>query len=138
MRIEGLPDKNLLKILKHLEEKGSLQNNQQLKHVSFESYQSSPFLEVQQVMICFMKNLEKLDLSYKLTLEDLTRVFQSCSKLVELDIATDGCKTHKMTLHEIIQLRSGFQRLRRLKLTIVPSTTFRGRGSMDFLQEMLT
>ena len=90
MRIEGLPDKNLLKILKHLEEKGSLQNNQQLKHVSFESYHSSPFLEVQQVMICFMKNLEKLDLSYKLTLEDLTRVFQSCSKLVELDIATDG------------------------------------------------
>jgi len=113
MRIEGLPDKNLLKILKHLEEKGSLQNNQQLKHVSYESYHSSPFLEVQQVMICFMKNLEKLDLlSCDLTLEVLALVFQSCSKIIKLNISIWGFKTPEVPEHLKNQLKSGFQRLR--------------------------
>jgi hypothetical protein len=129
MRIERPPDENLLKILERLAEKGYLQNNQQLKHVLYNLSHISPFLE----LICSMENLEKLDLDYKLTLEDLARVFQSCSKLIELRIATFGCKTHKMAEHLKNQLKPGFQRLRRLELVC-----FIDNGSWPMFKEMLT
>ena len=60
-----------------------------------------------------MKNLEQLDLHCDLTLEDLALVFQSCSKLVVLDIYI-----HQFEMGEVVidQLKPGFQRLRRLNL----------------------
>jgi hypothetical protein len=129
MKIDHPPDENLLKIMEHLAVEGYLQNNQQLKHVLHNFSHIPTFLEV----ICSMKNLEKLDLDYKLTLEDLARVFQSCSKLVELRIATYGCKTHKMSEHLKNQLRSGFRKLRRLKLGFSIDN-----DTLPVFQEMLT
>ena len=78
-----------------------------------------------------MKNLEKLtSIAYHLTLEDLVRVFQSCSKLIELSINTSDSF---MDEHIENLLRTGFQRLRRLHL---------GWNVVNYpwpvLQEMLT
>jgi hypothetical protein len=112
MKIDHPPDENLLKILEHLAVEGYLQNNQQLKHVLHDFSHIPMFFEV----ICSMKNLEKLDFNYKMTLEDLARVFQSCSKLVKLRIATYGCETLEVAEHLKDQLRPGFQKLRCLNL----------------------
>jgi hypothetical protein len=68
-----------------------------------------------------------------MTLEDLARVFQSCSKLVELRIATYGCETLEMAEHLKDQLRSGFQKLRCLNLVCLIDN-----GSWPVIQEMLT
>ena len=64
-----------------------------------------------------MKNLEKLSSNgHFLTLEDLARVFQSCSKLVELDIFVFEFEMDEVDDDLVDQLRPGFQRLRRLDL----------------------
>ena len=63
---------------------------------------SSRFIEV----ICSMKNLETLQISYDyyLTPEDLARVFQSCSKLIKLD-TNFGRKTREIAEHLKNQMR---------------------------------
>jgi hypothetical protein len=101
-----------LNILERLAREGFLQNNRKLD-VGFNFSCSSRFVE----LICWMKKLETLRLlDQELTLEDLAHVFQSCSKLIEVDIATPKYKTLKMNKHLKNQLRPGFQKLRRLKL----------------------
>ena len=85
-------------------------------------------------LIYSMKNLEKLDIfDYNLTLEDLARVFQSCSKLIELDIVTRNYKSLEIAKHLKDQLKSGFQRLRRLDLVCKID-----KDSWPVTQEMLT
>ncbi len=121
-----LPDERVFNILERLTEKGYLQNTRHLR--DFEAYllDYSSFLE----RLCSMKNLEKLELEYDLTLEDLALVFQSCSKLIELSINTSDSF---MDEHIENLLRTGFQRLRRLHL---------GWNVVNYpwpvLQEMLT
>jgi hypothetical protein len=112
--------------LERLAEKGYLQNNRQL--IVENNFLTSPQLVE---VISSMKNLEKLDVD--LTLEDLARVFQSCSKLVELHITTDGCEMLEMAEHLKDQLRSVFQKLRCLDLLC-----FIDNGSWPVIQEMLT
>jgi len=84
-------------------------------------------------VISSMKNLEKLDLDFNLTLEVLACVFQSCSKLVELHITTDGCEMLEMAEHLKDQLRSVFQKLRCLNLVC-----FIDNGSWPVIPKMLT
>jgi hypothetical protein len=132
--IKDLPDESFLKILERLAEKGYLQNNQQLKHRGYREFACgllniSPFLEV----FCSMKNLAIMCLDYELTLKDLAHVFQTCPKLIELNTVTKECKTLEMAEQLNIQLRSGFQRLRRLGLLC-----FINNDSWPVLQEMLT
>ena len=103
-----LPDESLFKILERLAIEGYLLNNRKL-FVTFKGSRSSRFDE----LICSMKNLEKLDLlSCDLTLEVLALVFQSCSKIIELNISIWGFKTPEVPEHLKNQLKSGFQRLR--------------------------
>jgi hypothetical protein len=81
-----------------------------------------------------MENLEKLDLGeQELIPEDLANVFQYCSKLTNLHIATFDYRTLEMDEHLKIQLRSGFQKLRCLDLEcLVYNDTW------PVIQEMLT
>ena len=114
LMIERLPDESNFNILERLAGEGYLQNTQ--KFTELESYflHISPFVKV----ICSLKNLKKLDLycECERTLEDLARVFQSCSKLTELNTSAFGCKMDEMTEDLIDKLRPGFQRLRRLDI----------------------
>jgi hypothetical protein len=87
MKIEGLHDEAPLKLLERLTEKGYLINNQQFEHGGYSEFASgllniSPFVDV----ICSMKNLRTMFLDCELTLENLAHVFQSCYKLIELQI----------------------------------------------------
>jgi hypothetical protein len=130
LEFRHLPDENLLSILERLAGEGCLQNNRKL-NVIFDCSCNSRLVEV----ICSMKNLEKLDMSgYDLTPEVLAHVFQSCSKLIELDVGTRWeYKTLEMTEHLKNQLKSGFQRLRCLDLVC-----FIDDDSWPVIQEMLT
>jgi hypothetical protein len=127
--IGRLPDENVFDILERLADEGYLKNNQQLKEFESCFLPISPFVEV----ICSMKNLEKLNLEYDLTLEHLALVFQSCSKLVELNISAFEFEMDKMTEDLIDKLRPGFQRLRCLDLFC-----FIDNDSWPRFQEMLT
>jgi hypothetical protein len=84
----------------------------------FNMYYSYIFYVIFVKVICSLKNLKKLDLycECERTLEDLARVFQSCSKLTELNTSAFGCKMDEMTEDLIDKLRPGFQRLRRLDI----------------------
>jgi hypothetical protein len=102
--------KILFKILERLAEKGYFQNTQQFHRCQFSLYNNSSFVKI----IRSMKKLEILTTdAHYLTLEDLALVFQSCSKLVVLDIYI-----HQFEMDEAVidQLKPGFQRLRRLNL----------------------
>jgi hypothetical protein len=114
--------------LERLAEDGFLQNNRKLIEANFSH--NSQLIEV----ISSMKNLEILVITCNnLTLEDLAPVFQSCSKLIELRIATYGSKTFEMAEHLKDQLRSGFQKLRCINLVCCIDN-----GSWPVIQEMLT
>ncbi len=115
------------KIVERLAEKGYFQNTQQF--IGFESDLSniSSFVKI----ICSMKNLEKSSLPDHLTLGDFALVFQSCSKLIELDISASEFELDKMDGALIDQLRPGFQRLRCLYLDC-------SMVSWAGIQEMLT
>jgi hypothetical protein len=104
-----LPDERVFNILERLAGEGYLINTQHLRDIGSYLLNNSSFVQV----ICSMKNLEKLELDYDLTLEDLAHVFQSCSKLIELEITAFECKMDEDIKN---QLRPGFQRLRRLHL----------------------
>ena len=100
-----LPDESLFKILERLANEGYLLNNREFI-VTFES-PSSRLNE----LICSMKNLEKLNLlSCELTIEALANVFQSCSKIIELNIMIWGLETREVAYLKN-QLIPGFQRL---------------------------
>ena len=75
------PDESLFKILERLAVERYLQNNRKFIATCNWS-RTSRFVEV----ISSMKNLETLNsFGHYLTPEFLARVFQSCSKLIELD-----------------------------------------------------
>jgi len=123
------PKESLLKILERLAREGYLQNNRQLD-AEFDGASSSRIVE----LICSMKNLESLNVyEHDLTPDVLAQVFQSCSKLTELHIATRNYKTLEMAEHLINQLRSGFQKLRHLDLVC-----FINGESWPGIQEMMT
>jgi archaellum biogenesis ATPase FlaH len=93
-------DESIFKFLERLAEKGCLQNNQMI--AAYNWARSSRLVE----LICSMKHLETLNfMDHEVTPDVLARVFQSCSKLIELRIATFGLKTHKMAEHLKNQLR---------------------------------
>ena len=119
-------DTRNLKILERLAEKGYLRNTQQFKGFPF----AFSFVPI----ICSMKNLGKLTLTAcHLKLEDLAPVFQSCSKLSELNIKATGLQMDEMGDVLFDQLRSGFRRLRRLEVACsIFNDTWPG------IQEMLT
>jgi hypothetical protein len=128
LKIDDPPDESLLKILERLAGEGYLQNNRRL-NVEFDCSQSFRFVE----LICSMKNLKTLRLFGKeMTLEDLARVFQSCSKLNDLFIPANGRKMSEVAEHLKNQLRPGFQKLRRLGLKQIDD------DSWPVIQEMLT
>ena len=102
--------RKMFKIVEQLAEKGYFQNTQQFHRNQFSLYNNSSFVKI----IRSMKKLEILTTdAHYLTLEDLALVFQSCSKLVVLDIYI-----HQFEMGEVVidQLKPGFQRLRRLNL----------------------
>ena len=70
---------------------------------------------------------------YDLKLEDLATVFQSCSKLSELNIKATGLQMDEMDEVLFDQLRSGFRRLRHL--CIVSSIV---NDTWPVIQKMLT
>jgi len=122
---------SFLKILELLAEEGYLQANR--RYFSFAHFLDcsprSRFVE----LICSMTNLQSLDIvGHELTPDVVARVFQSCSKLTNLHIWIHNCKTLEMDEH-LNQLRSGFQRLRRLKFRC-----FIDNGTWPVIQEMLT
>jgi hypothetical protein len=128
LEINNERDESLVKIVERLAEKGYFQNTRQF--IGFESDLSniSSFVKI----ICSMKNLEKLTSNADhQTLGDLALVFQSCSKLIELDISTYKFELDKMDGALIDQLRPGFQRLRCLDL-------YCSMVSWSGIQEMLT
>jgi hypothetical protein len=129
LMFKRLPDEIFLKILERLAEEGYLQNNRQLD-LQFDCSCSSQFVK----LISSMKNLETLrSFGKELTLEDLAHVFQSCSKITNLRINANGCKISEMAEHLKFQLRSGFQKLRRLRLVC-----FINNDSWPGIQEILT
>jgi hypothetical protein len=98
--------------------------------MEFDCTRSSRFVE----LMCSMKHLEELNLfGYQVNPDDLVRVFQSCSKLTNLYIGMHHCKTFEMDKHLKNQLKSGFQKLRRLRLDF-----FIDKHSWAVIQEMLT
>jgi len=121
-------DESIFKILERLAEDGYLKNNRKLIEANFSH--NSQLIEV----ISSMKNLEILVITCNnLTLEDLAPVFQSCSKLIELRIATWSYNSFEMAEHLKDQLRPGFQKLRCLNLLCCVDN-----GSWPMIQEMLT
>ena len=129
-----LHDDSFLKILELLAEEGYLQNIRQFlcyltSAITLNFSRSSRFVE----LICSMTNLQTLDIvGRELTPDVVARVFQSCSKLTNLHIWIHNCKTLEMDEHLKNQLRSGFQRLRRLYLE------YPHNGTWPAIQEMLT
>jgi hypothetical protein len=137
LRIERLPNKSRFNILKRLTLEGHLENNRHLDMKRTIRVSDCRFVK----LFCSMKNLETLDLLFQeLTLEDLANVFQSCSKLVLLCVATRACKTLDMAEHLKNQLRAGFQRLRYLYLEWLFYNDSRlvNHQSPMVIQEMLT
>jgi hypothetical protein len=124
-----LTDESHFSILRRLAKDGYLQNTRQIRMPGFKLFW--PFRSQLVKVICSMKNLEKIYLNWQLTLEDLAHVFQSCSKITNLQIVTYDCKTLEMTEHLKNQLRSGFQKLRRLDVVF-------DKDSWPLTQEMLT
>jgi len=131
--IERLPagssrhDESLFKILERLAGEGYLQNTQQFVGCESHFLQISSFVNI----MCSMENLEKLTShACHLTLEDLARVFQSCSKLSELNILVTDFEMDQDVKN---QLRPGFQRLRRFFIVC-----FMDNFSWPVIQEMLT
>jgi len=128
LELTHLADENLFSILKRLAGEGYLQNNRQLE--VWPTIRSCLIVE----LICSMKNLESLDLrDQELTLNSLAHVFQSCSKLTDLYIATNEYKTFEMDGHLKNHLRLGFQRLRYFSLSC-----FINKDSWPVIQEILT
>ena len=81
--------------------------------MDFDGARSSRFVE----LICPMKNLESLNLfENELTPDVLARVFQSCSKLTELNFTAFEFEMDGMGEDLKNQLRPGFQRLRFFEL----------------------
>ena len=80
-----------------------------------------------------MENLEKLDSRCDLTLEDFKQVFQSCSKLVELQIIADDYPMLEIYEYGKNHLQTGFQRLRCFDLT-----WFIDNETWPVIQEILT
>jgi hypothetical protein len=110
--LKRLPNESLFKILERLADEGHFENNRELI-VTFEGSRSSRLNE----LICSMKNLEKLhvfgnDLKLLKLIEALARVFQSCSKIIELNIAFWGIEMREVAEHLKNLLIPGFQRLR--------------------------
>ena len=123
------PDESLFKILERLAVERYLQNNRKFIATCNWS-RTSRFVEV----ISSMKNLETLNsFGHYLTPEFLARVFQSCSKLIELDIANFGRETREIAENLKNQLKSGFQRLRYFSFLC-----FITNDSWPRIQEMLT
>jgi hypothetical protein len=107
---------------------GYLENNRRLDLI-FDCSCSSRMDE----LIFLMKNLEELKfLCYELTPDALAHVFQSCSKLTKLLFTPTNNFMREMTEHLKNQLRSGFQRLRRLTVVCFTNDTW------PVIQEMLT
>ena len=141
LSIERPSDESLLKILERLAGEGYLQNNRKFD-VEFNGSQNNSHLDVQfdfssnsrfVEVVCSMENLKLLDLlHYELTLEDLARVFQSCSKVTNLLIPAKGRKMSELDEHLKNQLKIGFQRLRRLYVQQTDD------DSWPVIQEMLT
>ena len=103
-----LPDESLFKILERLANEGYLLNNRKLI-VKFGGAASSRF----EKLICSMKNLETLNLhSYDVTLVVLAQVFQSCSKIIELNMWIWGFERREKAEHLKTKLKPGFQKLR--------------------------
>ena len=129
MFIGRLPEDSLFNILERMAGEGYLQNNRNLA-VDFDFSSNPRFVE----MICSMRNVESLDLNeHDLTPDVLAHVFQSCSKLIELCIATQKYKTLEMGEHRKNQLRPGFQNLRLLDLVC-----FIDNDTWSVIQEMMT
>jgi hypothetical protein len=123
-------DKSHFTILRRLGGKdGYLQNAHQLRMPAFKF--SWKFRSQLVKVFCSMKNLEEIYLKWQLTLEDLAHVFQSCSKITNLHIATFDYNTLEMSEYLKNQLRSGFQKLRRLDVVCA-------KDSWPVIQEMLT
>jgi hypothetical protein len=128
LKICDLRDDSLYKFLERMAEKGYFQNTQQFEET--QSYLSENSWSVK--IICSMKNLEKLTSGADhLTPGDFALVFQSCTKLIELDINAFEFEMNEMGKDLVDQLRPGFQRLRRLELTC-------SMVSWAKIQEMLT
>ena len=128
MELTRPADENIFSILKRLSGEGYLKNIRQLE---VDRVIRSPLIVE---LICSMKNLETLDLrDQELTLDSLAHVFQSCSKLTSLYVATNEYKTFEMDEHLKNQLRSGFQRLQLLQFEC-----FFDKDSWPVIQEMLT
>jgi hypothetical protein len=129
------PDENLLKILERLAEKGYLQNNRQLREFGSDSFHISSYSQV----ISSMKTLETLELESYMSFRDLALVFQSCSKLTELNFTAFEFEMYGMGEDLKIELRPGFQRLRRLHLRwYIDSDSLPVTQGCNYLQEMLT
>jgi len=123
LHFERIPDENLITILGRLPVGGYLQN---IRKLGLSGLHRPQLVEV----ICSMKNLKKLVSECSLTLEDFSHVFQSCSKLIELDF-WPACQLFEMDLKNY--LRPGFQKLRRLDLGYLHS-----KISWPVIQEMCT
>jgi len=128
--IKDLSDESHFNTLQRLAVEGYLNNNQQFGEFNSNLSLISSFVIK---AICSMKNLEKLILRNDLTLEDLALVFQSCSKVIELNITAFEFEMDKMVEDLKNQLRPGFQRLRRLDLEC-----FIDNVSWPGFQEMFT
>jgi pantothenate kinase len=115
--------------LERLAEQGYLQNNRQLD-AKLHCLRISRIIK----LICSMKSLVTLDLMEQaVTLEDLARVFQSCPQLINLHVETKECQMSEKAEALKNQLRSGFQKLRRLDLVFsIDDDTW------PVIQEMLT
>jgi hypothetical protein len=124
--------------LERLAGEGFFQTTRQLKcpvklttpYLEWVNSLSSRFVK----LICSMKNLEELNLfGCELAPVVLARVFQSCPKLIELNIGIHEYKTLQMDEHLKKRLKQGFQKLRRLRLDF-----FIHKDSWPLIQEMLT
>jgi hypothetical protein len=114
---EHIPE-SLLTILKRLADGGFLKNNRQW--IVCQRWTRGPWLNQ---VIRSMSNLEKVHLECNLTLtEDLPQLFRSCPTLAELRVrlfdpsGVERERFKRMNEDFKNELRSGFQKLRRLEL----------------------
>ena len=98
-------------IFERLVEEGVLKNNHEL----FVSCNSWPHIPRLLGNICSMKKLDTLKLvDCEITLEQLLTLFRSCPELVELSLELDAKQKLEMDNCLKNELRTGFQKLRRL------------------------